>query len=103
MKYVIIAQAEKLVYLEARLVVEIPDGVAMHEDKIQDLCHEPIDDFVNDQGVDWEENDYEWPSYTGIDSVEVADDPDEDADICFVLTKDGSLVPEGETVDGTSE
>ena len=103
MKYDITVQAEKQVYLEARLLVEIPDGIEIDERKIQELCEDQIMDFIGSHGVDWEEIDEEWPEVSGVDSVEVAFDPDDEADICFVLDKDGSLVPQGEAVEGKSE
>lgn len=98
MKYVVIAQAEKRVYLEAQVVVEIPDGVAIDEGKIQELCHEPVMKYVANEDVRWEEYDSELPEFTGVDDVEVAHAPDDEADIRFVLDKDGSLVFEGEVV-----
>ena len=95
MKNVVTLQAEKQVYLEAQLVVEIPDGIEIDEGKIQLLCDQPIMDFVYGHGVDWEEIDSEWPQVTGIDSVEASDDQDDVADIRLVQTKDGSLIPSG--------
>ena len=103
MKYVVTVQAEKTVYLEARVLVEIPDEIDVDEKTIQEHCEDQIMDFVGCNGVDWEEIDEEWPEVSGIDEVEVYEFQDEEAEIRFVLDKDGSLVPQGEAVEGKSE
>ncbi len=93
MKYVVTVQAEKQVYLEVQVLVEIPDGIEFDEGKIQNLCFDPALELAEEGELDWVEIDTEWPSFSGVDSVEELDDPDEEADIRFVQAEDGSLVP----------
>ena len=94
MKYVIKVQAEKQLYLEAQLVVDIPDRFAKDALDIQRLCEQPAKIFVSRNDVSWEEIDYRSPDFSGVYSVRVDDNLDDEADIRFVYAKDGSLVPE---------
>ncbi|KAA5537981.1 hypothetical protein FYK55_27960 [Roseiconus nitratireducens] len=93
MKYVVTVQAEKQVYLEVQVLVEFPDGIKVDEGIIQNLCFEPAMALAENGELNWEEIDSEWPSFSGIDSIEELDDPDEEADLRFIQAEDGSLVP----------
>jgi len=75
------------------VLVEIPDEIDVDEKTIQEHCEDQIMDFVGCNGVDWEEIDEEWPEVSGIDEVEVYEFQDEEAEIRFIYTEDGSLLP----------
>lgn len=103
MKYALTFLAERRVYMQSEIVVEIPDGIKFDKGKAQKQCLEHIDYFAFDTGVVWEELESDWPELTEVQSVAVADDQDYQPDIRFVQAEDGSLMPEGTANDGKSE
>ncbi|MCD0459574.1 hypothetical protein [Roseiconus lacunae] len=96
MKYVLTVLAERQVYMQTEIVLEIPDGIDFDENKAQKYCLDPIDDFAFNTGVVWEELESDWPELTTVESVETTDE-DYEADIRFSQAEDGSLYPEDAT------
>ena len=92
MKCIVTVDLEHRVWLEADVVVEVPDGVEVNEIGLSEALENQVLDLISAEELGLDVTDVEFPQYVRVSCVKRCDDLSRDPQIHLAAGGHGSLV-----------